>query len=428
VPPASGFISAHGVGTVYELPLPLSLYLGGAAATVLASFAIRAVVERTLRGTERVVAGPRAALVTVEIFRIAALVTLVLAVVFAIIEPQDGLTVAPLLFWIGLVVGTTIVSSIVSGLWERGNPWATIQNLYLLDREDRPRNDPPWWVGPLLVYGLFWFELVSGRGFEPGVILLVLLGYSVYTLGLRPARGWRAELSDPFAILFGFAGRVAPFKVDDRGILYRGPVAGLDEPAAMPVPLFAAVFVLLASTTLDNVRETVGWFDFLASSGLDELPDMLVGSLALLVFTLPFFIPFAVAVWVASRWFADTVSWTEASRRFGWSLVPIGIAYVLAHNMPLLMTGLPLIINEIFDFTSRELIADYSPSPKLVWFLEIGLIVGGHIVGVLSAHRIALRMSGSHAGAVKSHTTLTLLMGVFTIGTLWLLSLPLVVD
>ncbi|MGH2729918.1 MAG: hypothetical protein ACRDJI_04845 [Actinomycetota bacterium] len=426
--PASGFISAHGVGTVYELPLPLSLYLGGAAATVLASFGIRAVVERRRPGAERVVAGPRAALVAVEVFRVAALVTLVLAVVFAIIEPHEGLTVAPLLFWIGLVVGTTVLSSIVAGLWERGNPWVTIQNLYLLDQEDRPRNNPPWWVGPLLVYGLFWFELVSGRGFEPGVILLVFLGYSIYTLGLRAVWGWDTALTDPFAILFGFAGRVAPFKVDDRGILYRGPVAGLDQPAAMPRALFAAVFVLLGSTTLDNVRETVGWFNFLADTGLDELPDMLVGSLALLAFTLPFFVPFAVAVWVARRWFAEPVSWSEASRRFGWSLIPIGIAYVLAHNMPLLMTGLPLLINEIFDFTGRELIADYSPSPKLVWFLEIGLIVGGHILGVLSAHRIALRMSGSHAAAVKSHTTLTLLMGAFTIGTLWLLSLPLVVD
>jgi hypothetical protein len=166
----------------------------------------------------------------------------------------------------------------------------------------------------------------------------------------------------------------------------------------------------------------------LSDTGLDELPDVLVGSLALLVFILPFLIPFAAAVWVARRWLADSISWAETSRRFGWSLIPIGIAYVLAHNMPLLMTGLPLLINEIFDFTGRELIADYAPSPKLVWFLEIGLIVGGHILGVLSAHRIALHLSGSHGAAVRSHTTLTLLMGVFTIGTLWLLSLPLVVD
>ena len=45
-------ILAHGVGSVYELPLPLPLYLGGAAGTVLLSFALRAFADRR-PGTHR---------------------------------------------------------------------------------------------------------------------------------------------------------------------------------------------------------------------------------------------------------------------------------------------------------------------------------------------------------------------------------------
>jgi hypothetical protein len=41
-------ILGHGVGRVYELPIPLWAYLLGAAATVLASFLIRA-FSRTTR-------------------------------------------------------------------------------------------------------------------------------------------------------------------------------------------------------------------------------------------------------------------------------------------------------------------------------------------------------------------------------------------
>ena len=37
-------------------------------------------------------------------------------------------------------------------------------------------------------------------------------------------------------------------------------------------------------------------------------------------------------------------------------------------------------------------------------------------------------MTDSHAAAVKSHTALTILMSLFTVSTLWLLSLPLVTD
>lgn len=67
------------------------------------------------------------------------------------------------------------------------------------------------------------------------------------------------------------------------------------------------------------------------------------------------------------------------------------------------------------------------PSPALVWFLEIALIVGGHVIAVLVAHRTAVRLAGSHRGAVLSQIALTVLMSVFTIATLWLLAQPLVV-
>ena len=67
------------------------------------------------------------------------------------------------------------------------------------------------------------------------------------------------------------------------------------------------------------------------------------------------------------------------------------------------------------------------PSPRLVWIVEIVLIVGGHILGVLVAHRTAIRMARRHKRhSVKSQYALTVLMSLFTITTLWLLAQPLV--
>jgi hypothetical protein len=77
-------------------------------------------------------------------------------------------------------------------------------------------------------------------------------------------------------------------------------------------------------------------------------------------------------------------------------------------------------------FGTIDAFGGFFASPKLVWFLEIVLIVGGHILGVLAAHRIALRLGESHAAAMKSQYALTVLMSVFTITTLWLLAQPLV--
>ena len=128
------------------------------------------------------------------------------------------------------------------------------------------------------------------------------------------------------------------------------------------------------------------------------------------------------------------LSLDQVARRFGWSLVPIGIAYVLAHNAPLVLTGVPELLRALSDPLDRgwnllgtgSALEGFFPSPALVWFLEIGLIVGGHILGVLAAHRTAVRLGRSHRAAVRSQFALTALMSIFTITTLWLLSQPLV--
>ncbi|MGH2747082.1 MAG: hypothetical protein ACRDKB_04050, partial [Actinomycetota bacterium] len=122
------------------------------------------------------------------------------------------------------------------------------------------------------------------------------------------------------------------------------------------------------------------------------------------------------------------------SRRFGWSLIPIAIAYVLAHNAPLLIIGIPQLVRELSDpfalgwnlFGTANAFGGFVPSARLVWFLEIVIIVGGHILGVLSAHRIAVSLGTSRRAAVRSQYALTGLMSFFTVTTLWLLAQPLV--
>ncbi|MGH2757449.1 MAG: hypothetical protein ACRDI3_06645, partial [Actinomycetota bacterium] len=171
----------------------------------------------------------------------------------------------------------------------------------------------------------------------------------------------------------------------------------------------------------------------LESARVDEISPLIVDSLALLVFAFAFLGAFALAVVTAGRWMPGA-SFRGLARRFAWSLIPIGVVYLLAHNAPLLMTGIPNLLRELSDpftrgwnlFGTGDLLEGYVPSPALVWAIEILLIVGGHIVGVLVAHRIAVRASPSHGAAVRSQLALTALMSVFTITTLWLLSQPLI--
>ena len=425
---------AHGVGRVYESPLPTWLYAVGAAATVAASFIIRALSrdEPRLRESRRL-AGAQSARVVGLVARVIAFVVVALIVVAGAAVAGQGLLLAPLLFWVVLIMATAAANALVDGLWRASDPWGSLVAVYARETSAATRELRfQWWVGPLLIYALFWFELVSGAGFDARVIAAVVVAYTAFVLVLRPRLGERWDQIDPLAILFGFAGRGAPLVLDDDGIYYRGPVAGLDKREPMPLALFGSLFILLGSTTLDNVRETVGWTEFRQAAGIDAFPAVLVDSLGLIAFAALFFIPFLLAL-IPARADARDGLMTRA-RAFGWSLVPIGVAYLLAHNAPLLMTGIPEVIAQLSDPFARgwNLLGtatwfhDYLPSPAFVWFLEIVLIVGGHIIGVLVAHRIAVRLAGSHRAAVVGQVALTILMSLFTIMTLALLSQPLV--
>lgn len=435
-----GLLLAHGVGRVYQSPLPLWLYLVGAGATVAASFLLRALVrDAPDERPERKVFGDTFSIVATRLLTAAGIFFLLLALASGVFGENVGLGLASLLFWVGLIVGTLTVCAVMAGSWERTDPWATLERFYRTETAEpspalQQRVESMWWIAPVTIYLLFWFELVSGVGFDSFWIVAALLGYTLIVLSLRAPLGRLWSSVDPLSILFGFAERVAPLSLRADGLYYRGWIRGLDEERPMPRGLYAALFVLLASTTLDNVRATVGWTDFRSSVGLANTSDVVVESVALLLFALVFLGPFLATVWVSRRFVGEGLAFGEMCRRFGWSLIPIGVAYVLAHNAPLVLSGFPLILRGLSDpfdmgwnlMGTAEVLQGYFPSPALVWFLEIVIIVGGHILGVLAAHRSAVRLGRSHRAAVKSQYALTALMLVFTITTLWLLSQPLV--
>jgi hypothetical protein len=428
-------VVGHGVGRVYELPIPLWAYLLGAAATVLASFLIRAFSHTTRPiPDERRLAGPASARIASLVLRTVAIVFLLLALISGLVLREEGTSPTSLIFWVAFIVGVTALGALVSGVWKASDPWAALESFYRIEGTETTPRVPPWWLGPLLVFALFWFELVSGVGFDSFWVVAVLIGYSLYSLTCRSAFGERWQTADPLSILFGFAGTPAPFRLGEDGFFYKGPLRGLERAEPMPLALYTSVFVLLGATTFDNLSETVGWTDFIDASGLDALPTMLRETLALLVLTLPFVATFMGAVWIAHKWIGRDRSVPHVARYLGWSLIPIGVAYVLAHNTPLLITGVPQLLRALSDPFDRgwnllgtaHVFEGFAASPKLVWFLEIAFIVIGHIVAVMAAHRAAVRLAGSHRAAVNSQYALTVLMSLYTITTLWLLAQPLV--
>ena len=126
---------------------------------------------------------------------------------------------------------------------------------------------------------------------------------------------------------------------------------------------------------------------------------------------------------------------SDLARGFAYSLVPIALAYHLAHYLSfLLIQGqwfIPLISDPLAFGWNLFGTADYRPDIGIVgvrfaWFTAVIAIVMGHIIAVYVAHVIALKLLGDHRLALRSQYPMLVLMVFYTVVSLWILAQPVV--
>jgi hypothetical protein len=117
------------------------------------------------------------------------------------------------------------------------------------------------------------------------------------------------------------------------------------------------------------------------------------------------------------------------------TLLPIAIAYHLAHYLSYFLVSGQLIIPLISDPFGQDwdLIgtADYKidigiVTAKFVWYLSVLSIVLGHLIAVYLAHVTALRVFPTERAALLSQLPMIVLMVGYTMVSLWILSQPVV--
>jgi hypothetical protein len=129
------------------------------------------------------------------------------------------------------------------------------------------------------------------------------------------------------------------------------------------------------------------------------------------------------------------ISALEMARIFSFSLIPIALAYNIAHFITLLLIQGQLIIPLVSDpFGSGwDLFGTVNYSlnisiinARILWFLSVALIVVGHVLAVYLAHRVAVRTFSSRALVLKSQYPMLTLMVVYTVISLWIIAQPIV--
>jgi hypothetical protein len=202
------------------------------------------------------------------------------------------------------------------------------------------------------------------------------------------------------------------------------------------------VLLMLASVTFDGLIETPLWASLLhqlqdgaVGARVASLPGEVVAGAAWVVFAALFVLLYGAFV-RAMAWSAGDVSPRHGlGGLFVLTLVPIGIAYHLAHYHSLLLVAgqyaIPLLSDPLgygWDLFGTTLYrVDFSVvDAASIWYLSVGAIVGGHVVAVYLAHIMALRVYGDARTALRSQLPMLVLMVLYTMSSLWILSQPVV--
>lgn len=447
-------ILAHAFGGRADLPLPLWMFGYGAAAAVVMSFAALGLFWQTPRledgRRERTLASTDAPLLRALaiLARVAGLTAFAVVLVAAAIGDNSSRTnLAPVTVYIVFWVGLLFVSGLVGDVWRVLSPFDTLaaigQRLSGRRRagatgEEEEEDDPldgeeegrdwGYWPAALGLLGFVWVELVFPDRAVPRTLFALMAGYTVLVLAAtaRFGREWLRE-GEAFTALFGVVAHAAPLHRGDDGRLHlRAPFAGLATLEWRP-GLEALVLVALGSTTFDGVTRTQFWLDL--AGDLDGNTRTLADTAGLLWAVGIVALAYVGAMRVAAR-LVDGRMTPEALRAaFVHSLVPIALAYSVAHYFSLLVLEGQAAIALVSDplgrgwdlFGTSNRVVDFTAVSTLtVAYVQCAAIVVGHIAGVVMAHDRALVLFDKRT-ATRSQYPLLAAMVLFTVGGLFLL-------
>ena len=451
---------AHAFGKRYELPIPLWLFVIGGGAVVLVSFLFvmrREVLVRNDHATEA----------TGRVTTTSRLAGLIVFLLFAYLlyagwfgSQEIAENILPTFFWLLIWVAVPVSCGFLGNWTSRVNVFRLAANI-----GDRPRlreilsgaahpvawpSGLAYWPSAILFFIAACGELVfNATATQPAFTASALAIYfALCVLGgfVFGADIWVAR-AEMFSVLFDTWGRLGFFRFGSPG--KRGFCRGLVADFTPHPSRIVFVLLLLTSVSFDGVLTTSAWQQWHAT-----LPGAFsAGSTEYQLIELASFIVLVVLVWLLFGSFALAV------RHFGHltatrttvfagllaSILPISFGYLVAHNAEYLAINGQLLIPLLGDptglhgaatpFTGQWLPApfndDYTvnfnlvPS-SLVWYLDVAVIVGVHIIAVVLAHDFACRSSRSSETARRSEYPWIVAMVGYTMSSLWLLAQPLI--
>ncbi|RUU51754.1 hypothetical protein EOD07_28620 [Mesorhizobium sp. M2C.T.Ca.TU.002.02.1.1] len=444
---------AHASDRGHVLLLPTGYYIAGGAFAVAVSFLVLALLPpaaldrfwRRRMSLFTVSDVPRA---IVSLISFAGFVLLVAAGLFGSRDPLSN--PLPLVIWTLLWAGFTLLQGAFGDLWSWLNPWygpwrVAARVFGLQAGEAKPSRLPSWlgfWPAFMLFLAFAWFELIDPAPDDPARLAFAAGIYWLASFVAMLIFGYGAwsKRGEFLTIFFAMVARFAPFERREGRLSLCWPGAKLL--AAEPLPLSGTAFLLLAlsSVSFDGLSKTFLWLGLFGVNPL-EYPGRTaligIGSFGLVLTFVLLAAVFALAVFLGQRLAGDAQPFGKAAGLLVWSIVPIALAYHIAHYLAVLLVdgqyalvalSDPFALGwNLFGTANRMVEAGIVAGAQSAWWLwnlQAGVIIAGHVLAVLIAHGLAWRPHPQASRAALSQLPLTLLMIAYTIFGLWLLATP----
>lgn len=444
----SGVARAHEIAGRFEAPLPLELLFGGAGVTVaitalMLSFTVKHGPQDS-HGPVLFTISPSVArglrIAARGLFFAAFLLTVVTGILGTQVQAENFATV---FVWPVWLKGVAIVAALVGNPWPVLSPW-----LALYDGLTRIEGKPiavfgeyPAWLGvwPALASYVVWIGILENLTVVPRSPSATALLITFYTLlmlvgGIMFGPRWFRQ-ADALAVLYRLFGRIAPVTAvqtdaDGYRIRIRSPWRGCTRPVR-GIAATAFVIATVYTVSFDGFTSTPEFqtllFGVRGSFGIGSSVSVLLYLAGFVGFIVAFLVVIALTQWVARK---SNSGWMAAAFAFAPTILPIAVAYEIAHNYPFVLGNVGRLVATVWPFIGLG----HGPTVDLLawltlsafWWSQVLLIVAGHIVAVVAAHYVALNRYETAQKARWVHVPLVALMVVYTVVSLWIISRPVV--
>jgi len=458
----AGLASAHELtAREFTAPVPLPMVFAGAGATVGLTALWLGVADReSTRSVDTAQDSPARTVASLQshvvrplslALRVGFLALFAGALAHGLLGRQVATAnLATLVVWPLVLKGVGLLAIAVGSPWRVLSPWETCYDalVALEGRElaiagEYPDRLAAWPAVVGFVLGVGILENLTVATRSPATTVAVAAGYAAVMLlgAVMYGRTW-FERADALTVLFDLLGRVAPLAVErtDAGGLavgYRPPWVAVSRTLRDP-SLVAFVVAAVYTVSFDGFTATRTYRTLLASArdvlgvGLASVTLYVVGLAAALV---TFAAAAVLAEYLGRPTRVESAERTHSRRQaaaaaFGGTVVPIAAAYEVAHNYPFVAANIGQTAGVL-----RALALGGDPHPVrplagltvgAFWWSQVLLVVVGHLIAVVAAHRVATARYGPGTPSRRGHAPFVLVMVGYTVLSLWIVSQPIV--